>query len=153
MPFNYYNFLFFNFFRFMAQRKAYNLKIVISIYNMFQVAASVYIVVEVSAYSFFCKYFFKNQNHNYITIFQLSKIGFTFRNTWKCVQIETVKDHNLIQRAKLGWFICVLKATDMLDTIFFILRKSERQITFLHVFHHVTTFLLMWLYVKFSIGK
>lgn len=41
----------------------------------------------------------------------------------------------------------------MMDTLFFILRKSQRQITFLHVFHHVTTFLLMWLFVKFSIGK
>ena len=34
----------------MEQRKPYNLKLIISIYNIFQVAASIYIVYGVCAY-------------------------------------------------------------------------------------------------------
>jgi hypothetical protein len=37
------------------------------------------------------------------------------------------------------------KVLDFCDTIFMVLRKKWRQITFLHLFHHVSIFLIYWL--------
>lgn len=36
----------------------------------------------------------------------------------------------------LGYLYLINKIIDLLDTIFFVLRKKDKQITFLHVFHH-----------------
>ncbi|XP_054155127.1 elongation of very long chain fatty acids protein AAEL008004-like [Oppia nitens] len=36
------------------------------------------------------------------------------------------------------------KLVDLLDTIFFVLRKKSSQITFLHVYHHIVVSLLCW---------
>lgn len=41
------------------------------------------------------------------------------------------------------YFIC--KLTELLDTVFFVLRKKNRQITFLHVFHHALMPVCAWI--------
>ncbi|BFY99308.1 hypothetical protein BsWGS_02349 [Bradybaena similaris] len=41
---------------------------------------------------------------------------------------------------------------EFLDTVFFILRKKNSQITFLHVYHHATMTVFTWLGVKFLPG-
>ncbi|CAB3979678.1 elongation of very long chain fatty acids 4 [Paramuricea clavata] len=40
----------------------------------------------------------------------------------------------------------------MLDTIFFILRKKNNQITFLHVYHHTSILVLWWIGIKWVPG-
>lgn len=40
----------------------------------------------------------------------------------------------------------------MLDTAFFLLRKKNNQLTFLHVYHHSTMFGLWWIGVKYVAG-
>ena len=37
----------------------------------------------------------------------------------------------------LGWFGYMSRFLDMLDTIFFVLRKKDNQVSFLHVYHHM----------------
>lgn len=37
-------------------------------------------------------------------------------------------------RAVWGYYMC--KIIELLDTVFFVLRKNQRQVTFLHVYHH-----------------
>lgn len=37
--------------------------------------------------------------------------------------------------------------------VFFILRKKQNQVTFLHVYHHTITSICSWLYVKFLPGQ
>src|SRR5690606_10976168 len=37
----------------------------------------------------------------------------------------------------LAWFGYVSRYLDMLDTVFFVLRKKYSQVTFLHVYHHM----------------
>lgn len=41
---------------------------------------------------------------------------------------------------------------ELLDTIFFVLRRKDRQITFLHVYHHTGMPLISWLVVKYYPG-
>ncbi|XP_065174109.1 very long chain fatty acid elongase 4-like [Atheta coriaria] len=57
-----------------------------------------------------------------------------------------------VYQARLMWFYYILKMIDLLDTIFFILRKKDNQITFLHVYHHWGMFGLSWLFAKFLPG-
>ena len=44
------------------------------------------------------------------------------------------------------------KIIDLLDTVFFILRKKNSQITFLHVYHHALMVLCSYVYIKFYSG-
>ena len=44
------------------------------------------------------------------------------------------------------------KFLEMLDSVFFIVRKKENQLTFLHVYHHSTMFCLWWIGVKYVAG-
>ncbi|XP_053602818.1 very long chain fatty acid elongase 7-like [Plodia interpunctella] len=52
----------------------------------------------------------------------------------------------------LGWWYFFAKFTELLDTVFFVLRKKEKQVTFLHVYHHVIMALYSWSYLKFAAG-
>ncbi|XP_026729754.1 elongation of very long chain fatty acids protein 7-like isoform X1 [Trichoplusia ni] len=52
----------------------------------------------------------------------------------------------------LGWWYFFAKFTELLDTVFFVLRKKDKQVTFLHVYHHVIMALYSWSYLKFAAG-
>ena len=47
--------------------------------------------------------------------------------------------------AKLLWLFYISKVWDFWDTIFIVLGKKWRQLSFLHVYHHTTIFLFYWL--------
>ncbi|KAI4466768.1 fatty acid acyl transferase-related [Holotrichia oblita] len=53
----------------------------------------------------------------------------------------------------LVWYNAVLKFIDLLDTIFFILRKKDNQVTNLHLYHHCTTFFFGWSATQFIACK
>lgn len=42
------------------------------------------------------------------------------------------------------WVHYVSKAYEFVDTLIMILKKNTRQISFLHVYHHATTFFPVW---------
>lgn len=50
--------------------------------------------------------------------------------------------------ADLLWLFYISKILDFMDTIFIILKKSWRQLSFLHIYHHCTIFLFYWLNVN-----
>ncbi|CAM9165048.1 unnamed protein product [Ectocarpus sp. 12 AP-2014] len=50
--------------------------------------------------------------------------------------------------ANLLWLFYVSKVLDFMDTIFIVMKKSWRQLSFLHVYHHCTIFLFYWLNVN-----
>lgn len=43
------------------------------------------------------------------------------------------------------WVFYVSKVLDFMDTIFMIVRGKWRQVTFLHVYHHTSIFLIYWI--------
>ena len=47
--------------------------------------------------------------------------------------------------ANLLWMFYISKIWDFWDTIFIVLGKKWRQLSFLHVYHHITIFLFYWL--------
>ncbi|KAG5347561.1 ELOV4 protein, partial [Acromyrmex charruanus] len=55
--------------------------------------------------------------------------------------------------SRAAWWYFSSKIIELLDTVFFVLRKKQNQITFLHVFHHTTTAVFSWCYLKFLPGE
>lgn len=49
-------------------------------------------------------------------------------------------------------FYFILKIVDLLDTVFFVLRKKNNQISFLHVYHHSGMVVLTWAATKYLAG-
>ena len=54
-------------------------------------------------------------------------------------------DKNEMKVTNALWFYYFSKAIEFLDTIFMVVRKRFTQITFLHVFHHSTMFIIWWI--------
>ncbi|XP_028173629.1 elongation of very long chain fatty acids protein 7-like, partial [Ostrinia furnacalis] len=44
------------------------------------------------------------------------------------------------------------KISELLDTVFFVIRKKERQITFLHLYHHTVMPMISWGATKYYPG-
>lgn len=51
-----------------------------------------------------------------------------------------------------SYYFYLLKVVDLLDTIFFILRKKTGQVSFLHIYHHSGMALIAYLYFKLYSG-
>lgn len=52
----------------------------------------------------------------------------------------------------LGYLFFLTKIVELLDTVFFVLRKKSEQVTFLHVFHHSVVPLFCWIGIKLAPG-
>jgi hypothetical protein len=54
--------------------------------------------------------------------------------------------------ARILWIFYASKVLEFGDTFIMVLRKSFRQITFLHVYHHVTIFVIWWITTQHGPG-
>jgi elongation of very long chain fatty acids protein 4 len=50
----------------------------------------------------------------------------------------------------LGWWFYFNKIVELLDTVFFVLRKKQTHVSFLHVFHHCDAVIFTWCFLKYS---
>ncbi|KXJ75647.1 elongation of very long chain fatty acids protein AAEL008004 [Aedes albopictus] len=50
------------------------------------------------------------------------------------------------------WWYMVLKHVELMDTVFFVLRKKQNQVSFLHVYHHTIMAVFTWGYLKYLPG-
>lgn len=63
---------------------------------------------------------------------------------WKCIEgymAESPLDD-------LGWWFVMLRASELSETVTFVLRKKYSQISFLHVYHHISTLALSWFFYR-----
>lgn len=82
-------------------------------------------------------------------LFQFHIYGFSFSNTWKCVKDS---DSEITELHSVMWFFIVRRILGLSETIFFIVRKKKNQLSFLHVYHHVSSILIFWNFFKYSGG-
>ena len=54
--------------------------------------------------------------------------------------------------ANVSWWFFISKYIELLDTVFFMLRKKFNQVSFLHVYHHSTMLINWWLQIKYAPG-
>jgi len=57
-----------------------------------------------------------------------------------------------IPMARVMWIFYFSKVLEFVDTWIMILKKNERQITFLHIYHHSTIFFIWWIVVYYAPG-
>ena len=70
---------------------------------------------------------------------------------FRCESIEWTTPTGL-EQANAVYLYYIIKITDLIDTIFFILRKKNNQATFLHVYHHAIMVILTYLVLKLVPG-
>uniref|UniRef100_A0A146M9A3 Elongation of very long chain fatty acids protein n=1 Tax=Lygus hesperus TaxID=30085 RepID=A0A146M9A3_LYGHE len=115
--------------KFMKNRKPFDLKNVLIVYNVVQVLVSTWIVWEAVDGLWINKY----------SMFRCESVD------WK------VTPENL--RICRGFYVYyIAKISELLDTIFFVLRKKDNQITFLHLYHHTGMPMMAWATTKYYPG-
>ncbi|XP_050683397.1 elongation of very long chain fatty acids protein 7-like isoform X2 [Leptidea sinapis] len=107
----------------MTKRKPYKLTLVMLLYNTFQVVLSVYMVKK------------------YLST--LLDKGFA---PTTCHMLDNTERGPLIFGI---WVYFAAKVTELLDTVFFVLRKKDNQVTFLHLYHHSVMMFGTWMYLKY----
>lgn len=54
-----------------------------------------------------------------------------------CEELDFTDSYRGMKSAQVSYCYLLVKYLDLFDTVFFVLRKRTRQISFLHVYHHV----------------
>lgn len=112
--------------RFMKDKPPYSLKTFMQLYNIIQILANLYVVYD-------------------------SIVAGLFTNTkLLCPKQEFSYDYTLLRitRRSMYWYF-LLKILDYVETGMFVLRKKNKQVTGLHLYHHVSTLLFSWLGLRY----
>ncbi|XP_070199142.1 very long chain fatty acid elongase 1-like isoform X2 [Littorina saxatilis] len=115
--------------RVMAHRTPFDLKGVMVVYNVCLVLLSVYMVYELLISSWF-------------------SAGFNMH----CALVDTSNNAISLRFASVVWWYYFSKLIEFADTMFFVLRKKNSQITYLHLYHHSSMPLLWWMGTRFAPG-
>jgi GNS1/SUR4 family len=115
--------------KFMKNREPYKLLNIIRVYNIFQlVACSIFVI-------------------------QSYLLGFDFRFIWRCESFDFLSVSEKQQIMWGAWWFLGLRMIEFVETVFFILRKKRNQASFLHIYHHISTVILMYIYFVFDTGE
>lgn len=110
----------------MEKRKPFDLRRPILFYNLFMVLVNGYFFAVASFH----------------TSFGLK--------TWTCYPPDpNAFDPEWRWKLQIAWFFLISKFIDLFDTIFFVLRKKNNQISALHVIHHSLVPINCWLGFKY----
>ncbi|KAJ8914586.1 hypothetical protein NQ315_017291 [Exocentrus adspersus] len=108
----------------MAKRKPFRLTWLLIPYNLSMAVLNAYIAV------------------------QLLTASTRLRYSYICEPCREKYHPDELQIANAVWWYYFSKLLEFCDTFFFILRKKDSQLTFLHVYHHSTMFALWWIGIK-----
>lgn len=112
----------------MKNRPAFELRGVIKAYNIFQIIFNAWMVVNIFSLTWFNGY------------------------SLVCQPVDYSYSQEALKILKIGYFFYLSKIIDLCDTVFFVLRKKNDQITFLHVFHHGFMPISAWPCFRFVAG-
>ncbi|KAH9374272.1 hypothetical protein HPB48_005592 [Haemaphysalis longicornis] len=113
--------------RWMMNRKPFDLKPAIMVYNLSMVIANVF-------------FFYQYTRHSYL--------GGGY-NVF-CQGVSYSRDENAMTILNLTWWYLLVRIADFFDTLFFVARKKFSHITVLHVLHHFLVVLSGWLWITFG---
>ncbi|XP_064624332.1 very long chain fatty acid elongase 7-like [Lineus longissimus] len=113
---------------FMKNREPYDIRKIMVAYNLFMVYLSSYMVYE---------FLFAGWLDGY---------------TLGCQLVDYSDAPQAVRMANVSWWFYFSKVIELLDTIFFILRKKFNLVTFLHVYHHALMPCVEWAGVSFAPG-
>ncbi|XP_031765778.1 elongation of very long chain fatty acids protein [Galleria mellonella] len=112
----------------MRGRKPYDLRVVIMWYNILQIVA------------------------NSIVAWGILTSGWTTTYHFGCMLPDYSMNPEALRMLSFLWWTLFIKIFEMMETMFYILRKKYRQASFLHIYHHISTFTFVWMAVKYVGG-
>lgn len=115
--------------RLMENRKPFELKTVLIVYNLFQVIFSSWLFYEIAMSGWF-----------------------TGRYSLQCQPVDDSDDPETTRMVHACWWYYFSKFTEFFDTIFFVMRKKYNHVSTLHVIHHGVMPMSVWFGVKFTPG-
>lgn len=83
--------------------------------------------------------------------FEFFLTAFQMRYSLSCQPVDWTYSHDPIsmRMVSINWLFFFSKIIELADTVFFILRKKDSQVTFLHVYHHATMIINWWMAAKY----
>ncbi|CRK86858.1 CLUMA_CG000683, isoform A [Clunio marinus] len=114
--------------RFMKDRKPFQFKNTLIVYNFLQVLVSVYLFTE-------------GMNGGWLRHY-----------SWRCQPVDTSTTTFGMREARGCYVYFIAKLTELLDTVFFVLRKKDNQVSFLHLYHHTVMPMISWGCTKYFPG-
>ncbi|OAD53043.1 Elongation of very long chain fatty acids protein 7 [Eufriesea mexicana] len=112
----------------MKNRKPFDLHVVMQIYNLIQIVL--------------CSYVF----------YKALDLAWLYHYSFYCEPVDYSYTPRALEISWVVWLYFIVKLIDLLDTVFFVLRKKEEQISFLHVYHHTGMAIGTWACTKFLAG-
>ena len=115
--------------KFMENRKPFNLNNVTRLYNLLQI---------------FCCAFF---------VLTSPQLGLKLKFVLHCLPLAKATDEiseGMLKYYHFCWYFLLLRLSEVLETIFFVLRKKQDQVTFLHIYHHIYVVAVLWCFSKYS---
>ncbi|XP_051161071.1 elongation of very long chain fatty acids protein F-like [Leptopilina boulardi] len=109
---------------YMKNRPAYKLNTFIKIYNIFQVITNAYIVYELAS----C---------------------YPFLRILECRLITYDLDECSMRILNASVLTLYLKFIDLSETVIYLLRKKNSQVSVLHLYHHISTFLVGVIFLRY----
>ncbi|EZA48151.1 Elongation of very long chain fatty acids protein [Ooceraea biroi] len=119
----------------MKKRQPFKLDRILQIYNILQIMISLFIFAEFSNY-----------------LFQAVRIWFFTHYSFICQPVDYSNTPEAIRITRDVWLYFMNKLFDLLDTVFFVLKKKQNQMSFLHIYHHVGIVICAWFTVKYLPG-
>lgn len=113
----------------MRNREPYNIRSIVLVYNLVMVALSSYFIYFTLQYT------------------SMRKPGQSLL-CWPTDPRPTFLNMFFLDKA---WYYMLMKAGEMLDTVFFVLRKKTNHLSFLHLLHHSLALWSVWLVLTLGI--
>lgn len=85
-------------------------------------------------------------------VYEFLMSGWLFEYSLRCQPVDYSNSPSAIRMVNTCWVFFMTKFVELLDTVFFILRKKNNQLSFLHVFHHGCLPLNCWFALKYVAG-
>lgn len=89
---------------------------------------------------------------NVFIILQLFRYGFRFSDAWKCVRADYSDTEKYAFLLHFYWLGLAIRFIELSETLIFVLRKKQSQVSFLHVYHHLGTPTIAWIFIKYNSG-
>ncbi|XP_046467904.1 very long chain fatty acid elongase 7-like [Neodiprion pinetum] len=114
--------------RYMKDKQPYDLRKILIVYNFIQILISIYIFKEGLM------------------------AGWLYDFSYTCQPNDYSESESAMRIARACHSYFLVKLFELLDTLFFVLRKKQRQITFLHLYHHTVMLLSTWVGTRYFSG-
>ncbi|XP_064482617.1 very long chain fatty acid elongase AAEL008004-like [Ornithodoros turicata] len=88
---------------------------------------------------------------NIFFVYQLSRRSYLGGGySWFCQGLDYSTQQHHLEIIHLIWWFTWLRVADFLDTVFFVLRKKDSHVSFLHVVHHVLVVFNCWFGITYG---